>query len=59
MPTTVTYPGIGSYAALTAAAGALVMDANCSGMDGDAPVRLASTQLYVGGDARLSLTVIG
>lgn len=39
--------------------GAVVMDADCSDMAGSAEVRLVSTQLYAGGDARLASAVIG
>lgn len=39
--------------------GDVVMDADCSDMDGTAEVKLVSTQLYAGGDARLSSAVIG
>ena len=39
--------------------GAVVMDADCSDMAGSAEVKLVSTQLYEGGDARLASAVIG
>lgn len=39
--------------------GVVVMDADCSDMDGTAEVKLVSTQLYEGGDARLASAVIG
>lgn len=39
--------------------GTVVMDADCSDMAGSAEVKLVSTQLYAGGDARLAAAVIG
>ncbi len=39
--------------------GTVVMDADCSDMAGSAEVKLVSTQLYEGGDARLASAVIG
>lgn len=39
--------------------GVVVMDADCSDMAGTAEVKLVSTQLYEGGDARLASAVIG
>lgn len=39
--------------------GVVVMDADCSALDGDGEVKLVSTQLFAGGDARLASAVIG
>ena len=39
--------------------GLVVMDSDCSDMAGTAEVKLVSTQLYEGGDARLASAVIG
>lgn len=51
--------GTATWARFVNGDGLVAMDANCSEMDGDAPVRLVSTQLYAGGDARLASAVIG
>lgn len=51
--------GIATWARFVNGDGLVVMDANCSGMDGDAPVKLVKTQLYAGADARLASAVIG
>lgn len=51
--------GIATWARFVDGDGLVVMDSNCSDMTGDAPVKLVSTQLYAGGDARLASAVIG
>jgi len=35
------------------------LDLDCSGTDGDGDVKLASTNLYLGGDARMVSAILG
>lgn len=51
--------GIATWARFVDGDGVVVMDSDCSDMAGTAEVKLVSTQLYEGGDARLASAVIG
>lgn len=51
--------GEATWARLVNGSGLVVMDADCSDSDGGGEVKLAATQLYAGGDARLVSAVIG
>lgn len=51
--------GVATWARFVDGDGLVVMDSDCSDMSGTAPVKLVSTQLYAGGDARLASAVIG
>lgn len=51
--------GVATWARFVNGNGTVVMDADCSDMDGGAEVKLVTTQLYAGGDARLASAVIG
>lgn len=51
--------GIATWARFVDGDGLVVMDSDCSDMTGDAEVKLVTTQLYEGGDARLASAVIG
>lgn len=51
--------GIATWARFVNGDGLVVMDGDCSDMGGSGDVRLISTQLYAGGDARLASAVIG
>ena len=45
---------------LTKPAGTIAaLDLDCSGTDGDGDVKLASTNLYLGGDARMVSAILG
>ncbi len=51
--------GTATWARFVNGDGTVVMDADCSDMNGSAEVKLVSTQLYAGGDARLASAVMG
>ena len=55
----ITTTGIASWARLVNGNEVTALDLDCSDSDGAGDVRLASTQLYLGGDARMVSTILG
>lgn len=51
--------GVATWARLVNGQEITAMDLDCSGPEGDGDVKLASTQLYLGGDARLVSAILG
>ncbi|MBK1674625.1 hypothetical protein CKO35_15270 [Ectothiorhodospira shaposhnikovii] len=49
----ITATGIATWARLVNGDDVTALDLDCSGTDGDGDVKLASTNLYLGGDARI------
>ena len=48
-----------SFARLVNGNEVTALDLDCSGTDGDGDVKLASTNLYLGGDARMVSAILG
>ena len=55
----ITATGIASWARLVNGNDVTAMDLDCSDSDGDGDVKLAATQLYLGGDARMVSAILG
>ena len=55
----ITATGIATWARLVNGDEATALDLDCSGMDGAGDVKLASTNLYLGGDARMVSAILG
>ena len=51
--------GIATWARLVNGNDVTALDLDCSGADGDGDVKLASTALYLGGDARMVSAILG
>lgn len=51
--------GVASWARLVNGNEVTALDLDCSGTDGSGDVKLASTNLYLGGDARMVLAILG
>lgn len=51
--------GIATWARLVNGNDVTALDLDCSGADGNGDVKLASTSLYLGGDARLVSAILG
>ncbi|QTD44965.1 hypothetical protein [Ottowia testudinis] len=55
----ITATGIATWARLVNGAEVTALDLDCSGTDGNGDIKLASTNLYLGGDARMVSAVLG
>ena len=55
----ITATGIATWARLVNGDEVTALDLDCSGTDGAGDVKLASTNLYLGGDARLVSAILG
>lgn len=55
----ITATGIATWARLVNGADVTALDLDCSGTDGQGDIKLASTNLYLGGDARMVSAVLG
>lgn len=55
----ITATGIATWARLVNGHDVTAMDLDCSGSEGEGDVKLAATQLYLGGDARLVSAILG
>jgi hypothetical protein len=55
----ITATGIATWARLVNGAEVTALDLDCSGTDGHGDIKLASTNLYLGGDARMVSAVLG
>lgn len=55
----ITATGVATWARLVNGNDVTALDLDCSGTDGDGDVRLATTTLYLGGDARMVTAVLG
>ena len=55
----ITSTGIATWARLVNGNEVTALDLDCSGTDGDGDVKLASTNLYLGGDARMVSAILG
>jgi hypothetical protein len=51
--------GVATWARLVSGSEVTALDLDCSGTDGNGDVRLASTSLYLGGDARMVSAILG
>lgn len=54
----ITATGLATWARLVTASGVTVLDLDCSDAEGDGAVKLATTQLYLGGAARLAAATL-
>ena len=55
----ITASGIATWARLVNGDDITALDLDCSGTDGNGDVKLASTTLYLGGDARMVSAILG
>ena len=55
----ITSTGVATWARLVNGNEVTALDLDCSGTDGDGDVKLASTNLYLGGDARMVSAILG
>lgn len=55
----ITASGIATWARLVNGDDVTALDLDCSGTDGNGDVKLASTNLYLGGDARMVSAILG
>jgi hypothetical protein len=55
----ITATGVATWARLVNGNDVTALDLDCSGTDGDGDVKLASTNLYLGGDARMVSAILG
>ena len=55
----ITATGIATWARLVNGSEVTALDLDCSGTDGAGDVKLASTNLYLGGDARMVSAILG
>lgn len=55
----ITATGVATWARLVNGNDVTALDLDCSGTDGDGDVRLATTTLYLGGDARMVSAILG
>lgn len=55
----ITASGIATWARLVNGDDVTALDLDCSGTDGNGDVKLASTSLYLGGDARMVSAILG
>jgi hypothetical protein len=55
----ITATGVATWARLVNGNDVTALDMDCSGTDGSGDVKLASTTLYLGGDARMVSAVLG
>ena len=55
----ITATGIATWARLVNGNEVTALDLDCTGTDGNGDVKLASTNLYLGGDARLVSAILG
>ena len=55
----ITATGIATWARLVNGNDVTALDLDCTGTDGTGDVKLASTNLYLGGDARLVSAILG
>ena len=55
----ITASGIATWARLVNGEDVTALDLDCSGTDGSGDVKLASTTLYLGGDARMVSAILG
>jgi hypothetical protein len=55
----ITATGIATWARLVNGNEVTALDLDCSGTDGNGDVKLASTNLYLGGDARMVSAILG
>ena len=55
----ITATGIATWARLVNGDEVTALDLDCSGIDGAGDVKLASTNLYLGGDARMVSAILG
>lgn len=55
----ITASGIAAWARLVNGDDVTALDLDCSGTDGNGDVKLASTTLYLGGDARMVSAILG
>jgi hypothetical protein len=55
----ITASGIATWARLVNGDDVTALDLDCSGTDGNGDVKLASTTLYLGGDARIVSAILG
>ena len=55
----ITSTGVATWARLVKGNDVTALDMDCSGTDGSGDVKLAATQLYLGGDARMVSAILG
>jgi hypothetical protein len=55
----ITATGVATWARLVNGNDVTALDLDCSGTDGDGDVKLATTTLYLGGDARMVSAILG
>lgn len=55
----ITATGVATWARLLNGNDVTALDLDCSGTDGDGDVKLATTTLYLGGDARMVSAILG
>lgn len=55
----ITATGVATWARLVNGNDVTALDLDCSGTDGDGDVKLTSTNLYLGGDARMVSAILG
>ncbi len=55
----ITASGVATWARLVNGDDVTALDLDCSGTDGNGDVKLASTTLYLGGDARMVSAILG
>lgn len=55
----ITATGVATWARLVNGNDVTALDLDCSGTDGDGDVKLATTTLYLGGDARMVCAILG
>lgn len=55
----ITATGVATWARLVNGNDVTALDLDCSGTDGSGDVKLASTNLYMGGDARMVSAILG
>lgn len=55
----ITATGVATWARLVNGDDVTALDLDCSGTDGDGDVKLATTTLYLGGDARMVSAILG
>ncbi len=55
----ITSTGVATWARLVNGNEVTALDLDCSGTDGSGDVKLASTNLYLGGDARMVSAILG
>lgn len=55
----ITATGVATWARLINGNDVTALDLDCSGTDGDGDVKLATTTLYLGGDARMVSAILG